>query len=111
MTWEIAVGLFTIVSAFIAVMNIVVRINKTLTMLDMSVNRLNESMKHQSEKNRLIFDELGDHEKRLSRLEFLKSTYFPSSDQPCASKKAYSDNDMRREAEKNGEFGEERRKL
>ena len=111
MTWEIAVGLFTIVSAFIAVMNIVVRINKTLTMLDMSVNRLNESMKHQSDKNRLIFDELGDHEKRLSRLEFLKSTYFPNSDEPLASPNAYSDNDMRREAQKNGEFGEERRKL
>ena len=70
MTWEIAVGLFTIVSAFVAVMNIVVRINKTLTMLDMSVNRLNESMKHQSEKNRLIFDELGITKKGCQDLNY-----------------------------------------
>ena len=34
MTWEIAVGVFGIISAFIAVMNVVVKINSTLAKLE-----------------------------------------------------------------------------
>ncbi|MBQ9080971.1 MAG: hypothetical protein IJY27_07880 [Clostridia bacterium] len=103
MTWEIAVGLFTIVSAFIAVMKVVVRINKTLTTLDISVNRLNDSMTRQAAKNKLIFGELEDHEKRLQRLEFVRNEYFPTKPTPPAAA-PYSDNDLRREAEARGEL-------
>lgn len=69
MTWEIAVGLFTMITAFIAVMKIVVRINKTLVSLDISVTRLNEYMEKQSQKNEKIFNSLEDHEQRITRLE------------------------------------------
>lgn len=69
MTWEIAVGLFTIVSAFCGVMSVVVKVNKTLTTLDISVNRLNESMKEQSAKNDRIFDRLEQCDRRLVALE------------------------------------------
>ena len=66
MTWEIAVGLFTLVSALISVMNVVVKVNRTLTSLEGAVNRLNVSMEKQSTKNREIFDELDDHSLRLA---------------------------------------------
>lgn len=69
MTWEIAVGFFSIVSAFFAVMKVVVRINKTLVSLDLSVSRLNEYMERQSAKNEKIFNSLDNHERRLARLE------------------------------------------
>ncbi len=69
MTWEIAVGLFTILSAFCGVMSVVVKVNKTLTTLDISVNRLNESMKEQSAKTEKIFTRLEQHDRRLGALE------------------------------------------
>lgn len=69
MTWEIAVGLFTILSAFCGVMSVVVKVNKTLTTLDISVNRLNESMKEQSAKTEKIFTRLEQYDRRLGALE------------------------------------------
>ena len=69
MTWEIAVGLFTILSAFCGVMSVVVKVNKTLTTLDISVNRLNESMKEQSAKTEKIFTRLEQYGRRLGALE------------------------------------------
>ncbi len=69
MTWEIALGFFTIISAFIAVMKVVVRVNRTLTSLESAVNRLNDYIKRQSAKNEMIFDQLKDHEIRLTLLE------------------------------------------
>ena len=47
MTWEIAVGLFGIISAFIAVMNIVVKVNSTLSKLEATVKQLREYMERQ----------------------------------------------------------------
>lgn len=69
MTWEIAVGLFTILSAFCGVMSVVVKVNKTLTTLDISVNRLNASMKEQSAKTEKIFKRLEQYGYRLGALE------------------------------------------
>jgi septal ring factor EnvC (AmiA/AmiB activator) len=72
MTWEITLGIFSIVSAFLAVMKVVVRVNRTLTTLEETVKRLNESIERQSVKNEKIFCQLGSHELRLSRLEDMK---------------------------------------
>lgn len=69
MTWEIAVGLFTLASAFIAVMNVVVRVNKTLTALDISVKNLDETVKRQSDTNEEIFYRLAKQERRIIMLE------------------------------------------
>jgi hypothetical protein len=69
MTWEIAVGMFGIISAFIAVMNVVVKINTTLSKLEAAVIQLKECMEHQSDKNAHFYTELSEHEKRLVVLE------------------------------------------
>lgn len=69
MTWEIAVGMFGIISAFIAVMNIVVKVNSTLLKLESAVVQLKVTMEHQSDKNAHFYTELSEHEKRISVLE------------------------------------------
>ncbi len=77
MTWEIAVGLFTLVSALIAIMNVVVKVNRTLTTLDMSVKNLNENVRRQSEINQRMFSRLAKHDKRLAMLEFIEGEPTP----------------------------------
>lgn len=69
MTWEIAVGMFGIISAFIAVMNVVVKVNSTLSKLETAVIQLKETMEHQSDKNAHFYMELSEHEKRILVLE------------------------------------------
>lgn len=69
LTWEIAVGVFGIISAFIAVMNVVVKINSTLAKLESAVIQLKETMEHQSDKNNHFYTELAEHEKRILVLE------------------------------------------
>ena len=69
MTWEIAVGMFGIISAFIAVMNVVVKVNSTLAKLENAVIQLKECMERQSDKNAHFYTELSEHEKRILVLE------------------------------------------
>jgi len=69
MTWEIVLGLFAILSAFIAVFNVVVRVNKTLCSLEAVVKQIKECMERQSEKNGVFFQRLSEHEIRLTRIE------------------------------------------
>ncbi len=59
----------TLCGSMIAVFNIVVRLNRTLTSLEAAVLRLDESVHEQSEKNRVFFERIGNHETRLSLLE------------------------------------------
>ena len=66
---EIAVGVFGIISAFIAVMNVVVKINSTLAKLESAVIQLKETMENQSDKNNHFYTELAEHEKRILVLE------------------------------------------
>ena len=79
MTWEIAVGLFTLVSALIAIMNVVVKVNRTLTSLDITVKELDENVRHQSQINQNIFGHLARHERRLAMLEFIEGEPTPRS--------------------------------
>ena len=69
MTWEIAVGMFGIISAFIAIMNIVVKVNSTLSKLESAVIQLKDYMERQSEKNAHFYTVLAEYEKRISMLE------------------------------------------
>ena len=69
MTWEIAVGFFTILPSLIAAMGVVVKVNRTLTMLDDSVRQLTRFMEKQSGKNHDFGRLLSEHEIRLIRLE------------------------------------------
>ena len=77
MTWEIVLGLFTLVSAFIAVMNVVVKVNRTITTLNISVKTLNESVRRQSEINQRMLGRLAKHDKRLAMLEFIEGEPTP----------------------------------
>ncbi len=69
MTWEITVGFFTIISAFIGVMKVVVNVNRALTALESAVKELKAYMEKQSGKNELFGDRLSDHEQRIVKLE------------------------------------------
>lgn len=69
MTWEIAVGIFTLVGAFSAVMQVVMKVNRTLVGLDDSVKQLKKFMEKQARKNEDFVKKLAQHELRLSRLE------------------------------------------
>ena len=69
MTWEIAVGFFTIISSFSAVLSSVMKVNKTLTQLDSSVRELRSFMEHQVDKNEAFVKILTQHELRILRLE------------------------------------------
>ncbi len=69
MTWEIALGIFAMLSAFIAVFNIVVRVNKTLCSLEAVVKQIKECLDRQSEKNGLFFTKLSEHDIRLTKIE------------------------------------------
>ena len=62
-------GLFTITSAFIAVFNIVVRVNKTLCSLEVIVKQIKECIEKQSQKNGVFFNRLSEHEIRLTKIE------------------------------------------
>ena len=73
MNWEVILGLCTILTAFIAVFNIIIRVNKTLCSLEVVVKQIKECLDKQSEKqaekNGIFFERLSDHEIRLTRLE------------------------------------------
>ena len=69
MTWEILTGLMTLCGSLIAIFKIVAKLNRTLTSLEDAVHNLNESVSAQSEKNRVFYEKIGDHETRLSLLE------------------------------------------
>ena len=70
MTWEIIVGLLTLVTALIAIMNVVVKVNHALTALELSVKQLDESIQGQADINKKIVFNLSQHEKRLTALEY-----------------------------------------
>ena len=69
MTWEIVLGLFAILSAFIAVFNVVVRVNKTLCSLEIVVKQIKECIEDQSAKNGIFFTRLSEHDIRLTKIE------------------------------------------
>lgn len=69
MTWEILSGLIVILGAFISVMNVVVRVNKTLINLEATVRRLTEYMDAQEKRNGHFYDRLNNLDKRITLLE------------------------------------------
>ena len=69
MTWEIVLGLFTLLSAFLAVFNIVVKVNRTLCSLEISVNRLNEFLEKQTDMNEKFLGTLTEHGVKIARIE------------------------------------------
>ena len=66
MTWEIAVGVFTLVGAFVSVTGVVVKVNGTLTRLDEAVRRLSESIDDEQRRSESFSKTLAAHETRIT---------------------------------------------
>ncbi len=69
MTWEIAVGIFALIAAFIPILNVVVKVNKTLCSLEIVVKQIQECIEEQSAKNGIFYTRLSEHEIRLTKIE------------------------------------------
>ncbi len=69
MTWEIAVGIFALIAAFIPILNVVVKVNKTLCSLEIVVKQIQECIEDQSAKNGIFYTRLSEHEIRLTKIE------------------------------------------
>ena len=69
MTWEIFVGLATAVTAFLPILSVVLKLNRSLVSLEAAVKQLHEYMEKQSGRNHGFSERLMDHERRLIRLE------------------------------------------
>lgn len=66
---ETVISIFAVIPALIAIMGVVVKVNRTLTMLDDSVKQLTVFMEKQSSRNHNFGRQLTEHEIRLARLE------------------------------------------
>lgn len=86
MTWEIVVGLLSLVGSLIAVMNVVVRVNKSLTTLEAAVQRLDEIVREQAGKNEQFSARIGEHETRIVLLENSGDRGAPRHDKRAASR-------------------------
>ncbi len=73
MTWEIVVGIVTLVSALCSVISVVLRVNRTLVSLEDAVKQLRTFMETQGKENLTVRSILGNLDRRLSRLEGVRS--------------------------------------
>ena len=69
MTWEILVGLTTLLTSFLSIMSVVVKVNRSLVSLEGAVKQMTTTLEKQGRKNSAFSGQLLDHEKRLVRLE------------------------------------------
>ena len=69
MTWEIVLGIFALIAALIPILNVVVKVNKTLCSLEMAVKELQGFIEDQSAKNGIFYTRLTEHEVRLTKIE------------------------------------------
>ncbi len=69
MTWEIISGFAVLLGAVISIMNVVIKVNRTLTSLEETVRQLKDYMEHQGAKNEHFFRELNILDKRVTLLE------------------------------------------
>ncbi|MBR6742252.1 MAG: hypothetical protein IKM09_02295 [Clostridia bacterium] len=69
MTWEILCGLITLISFFIAVGGILVRLTRTLAVLESAVRELKDYIGRQTGKNDYFYKEIARLDKAVSSLE------------------------------------------
>lgn len=74
MSWEMISDVValpaTVVTVFIAVFNVIVKVNKTLCSLEIAVKQLKEYIEKQSDKNSDFYSAISDHEVRISNIEY-----------------------------------------
>lgn len=69
MTWEIVVGIITIVGAVLSITKIVKNNTTAMTEVRCSVDELNRNLKNQNSKIEKLEEGIEDHEKRLIKIE------------------------------------------
>lgn len=69
MTWEIVIGLITLVGFFITVGKIVSANTRALTKLEDSISRLDATLSEQKKEVHALDDKIADHETRITILE------------------------------------------
>ena len=69
MTWEIISGFAVLLGAVISIMNVVIKVNRTLTSLEETVRQLRDYMEHQGVKNEHFLRELNILDKRVTLFE------------------------------------------
>lgn len=69
MTWEIITGFTVLLGAVISIMNVVVRVNRSLISLEETVRQLKTYMERQGAKNEHFYNELNILDKRVTLLE------------------------------------------
>ena len=67
---NIITGPATLITAFVAVFNIIMKVNRTLCALELAVKQLKECIEKQSDKNSDFYCAISDHEVRISNLEY-----------------------------------------
>ena len=76
MTWEIVVGIFTMIGAFVSVVSAAVKINRAIVLLEAAVNELKQHTKAQDEQNLRTSEKLERLDRRVLHLERKKSTKY-----------------------------------
>ena len=69
MTWEIISGFAVLLGAVISIMNIVVRVNRSLISLEETVRRLTDYIEKQDARNEHFYSKLNILDKRVTLLE------------------------------------------
>ena len=69
MTWEIITGFTVLLGAVISIMNVVVKVNRSLISLEETVRQLRAYMERQGTKNEHFYNELNILDKRVTVLE------------------------------------------
>ncbi len=67
---NIITGPATLITAFVAVFNIIIKVNRTLCALEIAVKQLRDCIEKQSDKNSDFYSAISDHEVRISNLEY-----------------------------------------
>lgn len=70
MSWEIVVGIFALVGAFISIGTIISNNTKAMTEVKCSIDSLNATVVGQGKDLKDVKNKVDDHEKRIIILEF-----------------------------------------
>lgn len=73
MTWEIVLGIIALIGVFGTIAGWSGKLSRTLASLETTLQALNDTLEELKENNRAshkdIYNKLGDHDKRISKLE------------------------------------------
>ena len=67
---DIIAGPATLLTAAVAIFNVIIKVNRTLCSLEIAVKQLKECLEKQSDKNSDFYTAISDHEVRISNIEY-----------------------------------------